>query len=40
MLLDDRVLVYGDCAININPTAEELAHIAISSANTRKRVWN
>ncbi len=34
MLLDDRVLVYGDCAIVPNPTAEQLAEIAISSANT------
>lgn len=34
MLLDDRVLVYGDCAIVPNPTAEELAEIAISSAES------
>jgi phosphate acetyltransferase len=34
MCLPDRVTVYGDCAINPNPTAEELAEIAISSAET------
>ena len=34
MCLEDRVVVYGDCAINPNPTAEELAHIAVSSAET------
>jgi phosphate acetyltransferase len=36
MCLEDRVLVYGDCAVNPNPNAEELAAIAISAANTAK----
>jgi phosphate acetyltransferase len=34
MLLEDRVSVMGDCAINPNPTALELAEIAISSADS------
>jgi len=36
MCLEDRVLVYGDCAINPDPNAEQLAEIAISSAQTAK----
>ncbi len=34
MCIEDRVLVYGDCAINPNPNAQQLAEIAISSAET------
>lgn len=36
MLLSNTVLVYGDCAINIDPNAEELAMIAIQSADSSK----
>ncbi len=37
MCLETRVLVYGDCAVNLDPTAEELAQIAISSADTAQQ---
>lgn len=36
MLMPEQVLVYGDCAINPDPSAEELAEIAIQSAASAK----
>lgn len=36
MCLKDRILVYGDCAINPNPSAPQLAEIALSSAETAR----
>ncbi len=36
MCLRDRVLAFGDCAVNPNPTPEQLASIAISSAHTAR----
>lgn len=36
MCLKDRILVYGDCAVNPNPNAPQLAEIALSSAETAK----
>jgi phosphate acetyltransferase len=37
MCLDTRVLVYGDCAVNLDPDAEALAQIAVTSAQTAQQ---
>ena len=39
MCLEDRISIFGDCAINPNPNAEQLAEIAISSAKNCPRFW-
>ena len=36
MCLEDRVLVYGDCAVNPNPDEKQLADIAVTSADTAR----
>ncbi|WP_178843376.1 phosphate acetyltransferase [uncultured Treponema sp.] len=36
--LSDGIAVFGDCAINIEPSAEELADIAVASAETAKAI--
>ncbi|WP_297089527.1 phosphate acetyltransferase [uncultured Draconibacterium sp.] len=36
MCLDDHVSVMGDCAVNVSPNAEQLAEIAVSSADSAK----
>lgn len=37
MCLPDRVAIFGDCAINTNPNAEQLAEIAVSSARSAQK---
>lgn len=37
MLVEDQTLLFADCAINVNPTAEELAQIGLDTALTAKK---
>lgn len=35
---ENGVMIFGDCAVNINPNAKELAEIAIASVDTAKKI--
>jgi phosphate acetyltransferase len=35
---DDGIMIFSDCAVNPNPTAKQLAEIAVASAQTAKRI--
>ena len=37
MVFQDRILIFSDCALNINPTSEELAEIAKASAESARK---
>lgn len=37
MVLENRLLLFADCVVNIEPSADDLAEIAIDTANTAKR---